>query len=342
LAARPELLIEKPTPEGYGEPEAIDVLSSVLRTIRLSGSLQFCFMPSGAWQTGGEPALKRLARGASHVVPFHIVAEGQCWMRLEGREIRLSAGDVVAFPFGTGHQLGAGADGRLVRPTDDLPPKPWREIPVLRYGDGGGGVRILCGYLECDAMNFGPFRGALPSLLHVRTRSDPGTAWLAATVEQLVREVDRPRAGALSMIERLSEIAFIELLRHEILAARPGALGWLAALADGALGRCLAVIHDDPGRGWSVNALGATAGLSRTRLAERFDAVLGVSPMRYVRDWRLYLASVALSTTRRPIAAVAHEAGYGTEAAFSRAFARTYGVPPAAWRQTAGSERAAA
>jgi len=134
------------------------------------------------------------------------------------------------------------------------------------------------------------------------------------------------------MLERLTEITFIELLRHEILAADPGS-GWLAALADPSLGRCLARIHDDPHRDWSLQELAAVSGLSRSTLAERFEEVLDTSPMRYVRDWRLYLASVALGTTRKPVAAVAHDAGYGTEAAFSRAFSRAYGVPPAAWRQ---------
>ncbi|MFN4312006.1 MAG: helix-turn-helix transcriptional regulator [Ferrovibrio sp.] len=102
-----------------------------------------------------------------------------------------------------------------------------------------------------------------------------------------------------------------------------------------ALSRCLALIHEDPQRDWNVQALSGACGLSRSSLAERFEAMLQTSPMRYVRDWRLCQASVALSTTSKPVAAVAFDAGYGTEAAFSRAFARAYGLPPAAWRQHA-------
>ncbi len=99
--------------------------------------------------------------------------------------------------------------------------------------------------------------------------------------------------------QRSTETTFIELLRHQIIAAAPGAAGWLAALADPALGRCLALIHDDPARGWSVSALAAASGLSRSTLTERFETVLDTSPMRYVRDWRLCLASVALTTTAK-------------------------------------------
>jgi AraC-like DNA-binding protein len=335
LAGLPKGLIENPGDLKIGKLAEGDVLSDVLRTIRLSGSVQFCFMPTGAWQTEGGPSLASLANGAATPIPFHIVVEGTCWMKMDGRESILVAGDVVAFPFGTRHQLGAGTGGRPISPVRDLPPKPWRELPVLHYGEERRRVRLLCGYLQCEAMTFRPLRNALPTLLHVRTRGADDAGWLRATIGQIVAEVDRPRAGGLSMLERLTETTFIELLRHQIVAAKTGSGGWLAALADPALGRCLALIHDDPGRGWSVPALAAASGLSRSTLTERFETMLDTSPMRYVRDWRLCLASVALSTTARSIAAVAYDAGYGTEAAFNRAFARAYGAPPAAWRQNA-------
>ncbi|WP_418936509.1 helix-turn-helix transcriptional regulator [Neorhizobium galegae] len=141
-----------------------------------------------------------------------------------------------------------------------------------------------------------------------------------------------PRAGGISMLPRLTEILFIEILRHRITMAEPQAAGWLAALADPALSRCLSLIHDDPTRDWSLGELSIASGMSRSVLAERFQAILGTSPVRYVREWRLYLASVALATTGQAIATIAYDAGYVTEAAFSRAFSRTYGTPPAAWR----------
>jgi AraC-like DNA-binding protein len=314
-------------------PGENDALSDVLRSIRLTGSLQFCFMPSGAWQTDGESRLATLAAGIRPTIPFHILVEGSCWLGIDGKEVALAAGDVVAFPHATPHTLGAGRGGTTVVPTLDLPPKPWRALPILRYGDGKTLVRLLCGYLQCEALNFGPLRAALPDMIHVRTGKDARAAWLGATLRQIVEEVDRPNAGGLSMLERLTEITFIELLRHEILAADPGSAGWLAALADPWLGRCLARIHDDPHRNWTVEGLAVVSGLSRSTFAERFEEVLETSPIRYVRDWRLYLASVALGTTRKSVADVAYDAGYGSEASFSRAFSQAYGMPPATWRQ---------
>jgi AraC-like DNA-binding protein len=335
LAVAPDRLIEKPgrPPDGR---TLDDVLSDVLRTIRLSGSVQFCFMPSGEWRTEGKRGLATLAEDPSVAIPFHILVEGACWLRLEGRETALEAGDVVAFPFATSHQLGVGAEGTPLTPVDDLPAKPWRAVPMLRYGDARRpGVRLLCGYLHCDALRFRPLRNTLPALLHVRTARAEDAGWLRATIAQMEAEVAKAQPGALSMLERLTEIVFIELLRHQVLAAGAAATGWLAALADPALGRCLASIHEDPGRNWSLGDLAAASALSRSALTERFEAMLATSPIRYLRDWRLCLASVALTTTAKTVADIACDAGYGTEAAFSRAFSRTYGMPPAAWRHAA-------
>ncbi len=314
---------------------ADDVLSEVLRTIRLSGSVQFCFMPAGAWQTDDKPAMAALG-AISGTMPFHIVVDGKCWVKMGERRLMLEAGDVVAFPHGTGHQLGAGESGDLVLPIKQLPPKPWRDIPVLRFGAGRQRVRLLCGYLQCEAMSFQPLRQALPSLMHVRGKGADGQ-WLRATIAQMAAEVDHPRSGGRSVLERLTELVFIELLRQEILKLEPDSTGWLAALTDPALGRCLSLVHEQPHRDWDVAALARDCGLSRSTLMQRFETVLNTSPMRYVRDWRLCLAGIALSSSDKPIALVAHEAGYGAEAAFNRAFARSHGMPPAAWRQKARS-----
>ena len=158
MAGSPKELIETPDQPSSVGLAGDDVLSDVLRTIRLTGSLQFCLMPSGDWQTDGKPRMASLARGTAATIPFHILVEGTCWLRMEGQEWALAAGDIVAFPFATGHALGAGTDGRLITPTGDLPPKPWKEVPVLRYGNGDRRVRLLCGYLNCDAMSFAPVR----------------------------------------------------------------------------------------------------------------------------------------------------------------------------------------
>ncbi|MGO8147846.1 AraC family transcriptional regulator, partial [Rhizobium leguminosarum] len=90
----------------------------------------------------------------------------------------------------------------------------------------------------------------------------------------------RPRAGGVSMLPRLTELIFIEILRNQIMMAEPHAIGWLAALADPPLSRCLSLIHDDPNCDWSLEQLAAASGMSRSALAERFQAMLTTSPIR--------------------------------------------------------------
>ncbi|HTV71785.1 MAG TPA: AraC family transcriptional regulator [Rhizobiaceae bacterium] len=329
-------LTENPKLAEGGLQTGLDVLSSVLATIRLSGSLQFCFMPTGDWQTDEKISMVSLADGKpAGLVIFHIVAEGRAWVKMEGRLIELEAGDVVVFPHRSPHDLGGGDGSMKVNPVDDLPPKPWREVPTMRYGQMSDGARILCGFLRCEALAFTPLKAALPNLIHIRTRGLNDNDWLGAAVRQLIAEVDRPRAGGVSMLERLTEVMFVEILRQRILMAESGATGWLAALADPALARCIALIHDEPMRDWTVEELATAAGLSRSTLSARFQEMLDTSPVKYVRDWRLYLAGIALATTNRPVASIAFDAGYGTEAAFSRAFSRYYHTPPAAWREQA-------
>jgi AraC-like DNA-binding protein len=329
LAEPPKTLTDLPEP-------AAELLSQALRRVRISGSMQYCFMPQGDWTTDATPAPWR----PKDAIGFHIVAAGPCWVDLDGRRVDLQAGDIAAFPFGTPHILGGGEGGRLIDPGGDLPARPWPAIPTLEYPDQGRQVRILCGYVQCEATGFAPFRAALPEFIHVRTVGTGTDDWLSGTVAQIVTEVDQPQPGGGPVLERLTEVAFLEILRRQF--RTPAPRGWLAAILDPALSRGLLALHNDPRRDWTLDALAQASGLSRSALVTRFSDLLGTSPMRYLRDWRLFLASQELAATTRPIITIATEAGYGTEAAFTRAFTRSFGSPPAEWRRTrsAGSRNA--
>ncbi|MBL9047327.1 MAG: AraC family transcriptional regulator [Tabrizicola sp.] len=318
MAAAPKSLIDLPEP-------ASELLAQALRRIRISGSMQYCFMPQGDWTTDATPAPWR----PKDAIGFHIVAAGPCWVDLHGERTLLQTGDIAAFPFGTPHMLGSGEGGRLIDPGGDLPAQPWLATPIMHYPDRGQQVRILCGYVQCEATGFAPFRATLPEFIHIRTT---GTAdWLSGTIAQIVTEVDQPQPGGGPVLERLTEIAFLEILRRQFLTPAPH--GWLAAVLDPALSRALLALHADPRRDWVLDELALECGLSRSALVARFAEVLGTSPMRYLRDWRLYLAAQELAATPAPIITIATEAGYGTEAAFTRAFRRSYGTPPAEWRR---------
>lgn len=311
---------------GVDAADLAALLHAALRRVRITESMQYCFMASGDWFTDATPAPYK----PKDAISFHILAGGSCWLELRGERVGLEAGDIAAFPFGAPHTIGAGVGGPEIDPGSALPPVPWRETPILRFGDGDRQVRMLCGYVRCEAMVFAPFRRSLPEFIHVSTRQ--GDDWLAGIVAQVVSEVDAPRPGGTAVLERLTEIALMEVLRRQLQGDGAEAGGWLAAIRDPVVGRCLRRLHDDPARAWTLADLARAVGASRSVVAERFAAALGASPIGYLRDWRLFLAREQLLETDAPITRIALEAGYASEAAFTRAFARTHGLPPAACR----------
>ena len=306
--------------------DVASLLAVALRRVRITDSMQYCYMPAGDWQTDATPAPFK----PREAVSFHILAAGTCWLDIDGQRTTLNQGDIAAFPFGTPHRIGAGEGGPEIDPGRALPPAPWRETPILRFGGTDRIVRLLCGYVRCDAFSFPLFRHALPIFIHVRTAG--GSDWLAAIVAQILAEVDAPSGGGCAVLERLTELALVEVLRRQLLNEPSATIGWLAAVRDPVVGRCLGLLHDDPAQHWTLEALAQAAGVSRSVLAARFMKRLGTAPIAYLRAWRMVLARERLTEEAVSIATVACEAGYASEAAFNRAFAKANGVPPAAFR----------
>ena len=137
------------------------------------------------------------------------------------------------------------------------------------------------------------------------------------------------------MLAKLSELMFIEVVRRHLEALPPGKSGWLAGLRDPSVGKALSLMHARPAHAWTIEELAHDVGASRSVLAERFAELVGLPPMHYLANWRMQIASGLLSSGVN-IAAVAAETGYGSEAAFSRAFKKLVGVPPSAWRRRGG------
>nr|WP_245925268.1 AraC family transcriptional regulator [Aliiruegeria haliotis] len=170
--------------------------------------------------------------------------------------------------------------------------------------------------------------------MHVSTQSRKGDAddWLAAIIVQIVNEVDQPQIGSPQVLERLTEVALLEVLRRQILEAPTKAVGWMAAIQDKGLSNCLAHIHRNPRKNWTLAKLATESGQSKSSLSANFKSKLDMSPMQYLRHCRLFLASQDLRRTSDSIAKIAIKSCYGTEAAFSRAFKNCFGTSPAAWR----------
>ena len=324
MPLRPENLIANPD-RPFQHVAAL--LATALRRVRITDSMQYCYMPAGDWETDATPA----AYKPKDAISFHILAGGSCWLDMGGQRTILREGDIAAFPFGTPHRIGAGQGGPEIDPGGALPPGPWPETPILRFGGNERVVRILCGYVRCEALTFAPLRQALPACILVNAA---GTGdWLAGIIAQIVAEVDAPQDGGKAILERLTEVALVEVLRRQLLAEPDGSTGWLAAIRDPVVGRCLGLLHGDPAQPWTLQRLAREAGASRSVIAARFAARLGMTPIAYLRDWRLLLARERLICGNTPIVELALEAGYASEASFNRAFARANGCPPAAYRK---------
>jgi AraC-like DNA-binding protein len=317
-----------------------DALSDVLRLVQLTGAVFLQAEMTAPWAVQA-PSSRVLARqlmpGAEHLIEYHLVLEGRCWIRLEGgAALELAAGDLAMVPHGDPHVMSSDPAPKIrPMPAVSMELPPFGDIVTYRRGGGGAPTRLVCGYLALDPRLTRALLAALPPLLHVDARDGDLRDWLDTYMRFRARGCGHHRPGHASVLSKLSELMFAEALRRYVESMPPGRTGWLAALGDPHVGKALALLHHRPARPWTVEELGRAAGLSRSALAQRFAALIGKPPMRYLTQWRLTLAAHLLKSSDRPAASIAAAVGYDSEAAFNRAFKREFGAPPATWRDRA-------
>lgn len=315
----------------------MDALSEVLRVVHLVGAIfirgRFC-APWCYYSPHANAAAPLLEPRAEKVVIFHLITEGECFIELEGHEpAHLVAGDVVMFPQGDAHTMASalGLTPITERPLAELLARRPREI---NYGSSGETTRMVCGYLACESRLAHLLLNGLPRVLIVNVRNSTAGAWLESSVAYAVSEARSPRPGGHGVLAKLAELLVIEVLRIYMDEQSDGRTGWLAGLHDRVVGAALNALHGRPAYGWTLEELARTAGTSRSVLSERFQHLVGCAPMQYLTQWRMMLAANLLTRSRSPLLHIAEEVGYQTDSAFSRAFRREYGMPPAAWRRT--------
>jgi AraC-like DNA-binding protein len=309
----------------------MDPLSDLLRVVRLDGAFFYAVEAAAPWIVQSAPAQElrpRILPHSEHLIAYHILTGGSCYVQLEGEKpVELAPGDVIVFPHGDPNVMSSGPDLRAAGVTTSFPDR-YPHTVVL----GGGGppaATFVCGFLGCDRRPFNPLLTSLPRLLHMRGMSN---AWLDGFARQVTKESQLGRPGADGVLTRLAELMFIELLRRHLEELPAGQTGWLAGLRDDVVGRALGLLHARPGHGWTLDELAKEAASSRTNLAKRFTELVGQPPMQYLTEWRMQVAANLLSQSGTKISAIGREVGYDSEAAFSRAFKKATGVAPGAWR----------
>lgn len=318
----------------------MDALSETLRVVRLVGAIFINARFTAPWcyqSPRADSVAPVLEPGAERVVIFHLITEGECYVEMEGAApVRLNAGDVVVFPHGDTHRMTS-------RP--GLAPAKGRSLDVvlarrprqLAFGGGGVATRLVCGYLACDARLARMLLAGLPPLVRTNVRGSNAGIWLEASLRYALREARSPRPGGAGVLAKLAEVLFIEVLRQYMNEQSEGRTGWLAGVRDPIVGAALGSLHNRPADDWTLEKLARTAGSSRSVLAERFQHLVGSSPMQYLTQWRMLLAANLLRNSNAPLTRIAEGVGYQTDTAFIRAFRREYGAPPATWRRTQSS-----
>jgi AraC-like DNA-binding protein len=194
---------------------------------------------------------------------------------------------------------------------------------------------LLCGSFRFGQGDGHPLIAVLPPLICIKGQEGRPLEWLDLTLRFLASETRRPRAGSDSMVTRLTELLFVQIVRAWIEEQPEGHGGWLGALRDGRIARVLGLMHGEPGRAWSVPTLARAAGMSRATLARRFTSLVGEAPLTYLSRWRMHVAAGLLRSHSLSVAEAAARVGYQSEAAFSRVFRKVVGVAPAAYRRAA-------
>ena len=318
----------------------MDVLSDVLRTVRLTGAVYFDLQARAPW-AAETPEISSICADVmpdfEHVIAFHIVLDGRCWAQLTrdaDSAVRMEAGDVVIFVGGDAHVMSAERGQRAVADMSVYRRQKDRPLPFVfsEFGGNGEPAHLACGYLGCDARPFNPILDALPRILHVHA-GGTGINLTNDLIRAALQESERPRAGGETILSKLSELMFLQAVRQHIDSLPAEATGWLSGLRDRHVGMALSLMHSRPSERWTLDALAREVGLSRSAFAERFTQLMGAPPMQYLANWRLQLAAQLLQRNGMSIAQAAGQVGYELEAAFNRAFKKQVGVPPGSWRR---------
>lgn len=336
---RPAGSIDRPT--GAGGPDgAADPLSEVLRAVRLTGGVFLDARFTAPWcvmsKIDPEDCRPFLAE-PRQVIGYHYVVAGRMLVGVDGQDpVEVRAGETVLLPRNDPHLLCSSMGLRPVYGHDLIQAEDTDGMLRIVHGGGGEATHIICGFLGSD-QDRNPLIATLPRILKVDTSRARSSEWIESSLRFAIRGLQQGEVGTSTVMSRLSELMFVEAVRSYAATLPPEQRGWLAGIRDPFVGRALALVHGSLDRRCTAESLARDVALSRSAFTDRFTALVGMPPKRYLTFWRMQAARDKLREGRQPIAQVAYEVGYEAEAAFIRAFKREFGVPPATWRRQAQS-----
>lgn len=311
----------------------MDILDDVLDTMSLKGALYFQTSFTGSWSVA-VPEHKQAAR-------FHLVVQGNSHFYIApDNHIELRPGDLILIPYGSPHIIANVPSNSAPSLETILEDSGYDGEGFLALGDCSSelATQMVCGHFDFRSKAEHPFLNALPNFVVVDSRARAHNPLLDESLRMISRRIFNDNFGSDAAIKRLSEIVFIELLRLEV--GRQETLSPLfGALKDPKIGRSLEIIHSRANKSWTLNLLASEVAMSRSRFAERFKDLVGMSPMSYLSEWRLQKALALLGDTRKPIQQIAAEVGYKSSSSFTRAFQEKFGIAPKTYRENESRTR---
>jgi AraC-like DNA-binding protein len=331
MIATPYELIGRP----FRVARMTDVLSDVLRSIRLRGGVFLDARFTAPWAVNSELTIddcRPLLSRPSHLIAYHMLIEGELLLATDGEAItHVRAGEIVLLPRADPHVLSSAPGLPVVDGRSLIEPSPEGGLAKIDHGGGGAATRIICGFLGCDDI-YNPLLATLPRVLTVDMRTAASKDLVETSLRFAVNELVAGRLADSSVLSRLSELLLIEAVRCYSEDCGAAQSGWLRGLKDPNIARALALIHRDITAPWTAESLAKDVAMSRSAFMERFTALVGQPPIRYLTTWRMDTAKIQLRETTKSIAQVAYAVGYESEEAFSRAFKREVGLSPSPWR----------
>ncbi|MBY8964713.1 AraC family transcriptional regulator [Algiphilus sp.] len=288
-----------------------DLLSTVLRAYNLRAGIYGHPAVCGDYQFG---------TAGDGNASFHLLGTGECWVHTRTEApIHMRAGDLIVMPRDAWH---------VMRSNDQPPDTGAMRQP--KEGDGGF-TTMLCGHFDFDSGRHNPVLEALPDIILIR--ADAAGDRLRHLANLMMIEVETHDPGHAPVLDRLADTLFVMVVRHHIFFSDAEHRGLIAALADPRLRKALDAMHQRPGENWTLERLASEAAMSRSVFAQRFNEVVGATPIDYLTRWRMVQAERMLRDPRASVASVMEDVGYQTEAAFRKAFKRVHGYGPGRLRR---------
>ena len=305
-----------------------DVLTDVLETVRVGAACYGRVEAAAPWGIG--------VAADEEDAKFHVVLSGECWLDVPGQEpVHLHGGDLVALPHGHAHEL-SDVPGSPIRPLSELIVSSGGKCQSsITTGGDGVSATLVTGSFHFEDRRNNPLLSVLPPVIVLPGELSRSVHWLEPTLKFIACEAQSGRPGAQTVVSRLADVLFIQIVRGYLATLPAGSSGWLGALGDSQIGAALGFIHQSPELDWTVQSLAAKVAMSRSAFASRFARLVGEPPLAYVTRWRMQKAAGLLRQSSATLADIAERVGYDSEAAFSKAFKRAVGTAPGAYRRAA-------